>query len=60
MERFIRTLKEEEVYLNDYDDFTDTNTCIGYFIEQVYNRKLPYSALGYLTPIEFEEKTCLN
>ena len=59
-ERFIRTLKEEEIYLNDYDDITDANTCIGHFIEQVYNQKRPHSALGYLTPIEFEEKTCLN
>ena len=59
-ERFIRTLKEEEIYLNDYDDITDANACIGHFIEQVYNQKRPHSALGYLTPIEFEEKTCLN
>ena len=59
-ERFIRTLKEEEIYLNDYDDIEDTNTRIGYFIEQVYNYKRPHSALGYLTPIEFEEKTYLN
>lgn len=55
-ERFIRTLKEEEVYLNDYDDLADANT----YIEQVYNQKRPHSALGYLTPIEFEKKTCLN
>ena len=59
-ERFIRTLKEEEIYLNDYDDITDAKACIGYFIEHVYNRKRPHSALDYLTPIEFEEKTCLN
>ena len=59
-ERFIRTLKEEEIYLNDYDDIENANTCIGYFIEHVYNLKRPHSALGYLTPIEFEEKTYLN
>lgn len=29
---------------------------IGHFIEQVYNQKLPHSALDYLTPIEFEQK----
>ena len=36
------------------------NVCIGHFIEQVYNLKRPHSVLGYLTPIEFEEKTYLN
>ena len=55
-ERFIRTLKEEEIYLNDYDDITDAKAYIGHFIEQVYNQKRPHSALGYLTPIEFEQK----
>ena len=55
-ERLIRTLKEEEIHLNDYDDITDANTCIGHFIEQVSNQKRPHSALGYLTPIEFEQK----
>ena len=59
-ERLIRTLKEEEVHLNDYDDIADANTHIGHFIEQVYNQKRPHSALRYLTPIEFEQKTCLN
>ena len=32
-ERFIRTLKEEENYLNDYDDIEDAKTCIGLFLE---------------------------
>ena len=59
-ERFIRTLKEEEIYLNDYDDITDAKACIGYFIEHVYNRKRPHSALDYLTPIESEEKLVLT
>lgn len=58
-ERFIRTLKEEEVHLNDYD-ITDASTRIGHFITQVYHQKRPHSALEYLTPIEFENKTCLN
>ena len=45
-ERFIRTLKEEEVHLNDYEDITDASTRIGHFI---YHHKRPHSALGYLT-----------
>ncbi len=55
-ERFIRTLKEEEVYLNDYEDITDVRTHIGHFITEVYHYKRPHSALEYLTPIEFEKQ----
>ena len=55
-ERLIRTLKEEEVYLNDYDDITEAKARISHFIEKVYNQKRPHSALGYLTPVKFEQK----
>ena len=55
-ERLIRTLKEEEVHLNDYEDITQARTRIGHFITQVYHQKCPHSALGYLTPIEFQRK----
>lgn len=53
-ERLIRTIKEEEVYLSDYHDFADAYAQIGQFIEQVYQHKRIHSALGYLTPAEFE------
>lgn len=53
-ERFMRTLKEEEVDLSEYRDFPDARQQIGHFIEDVYNRKRIHSALGYLTPVEFE------
>ena len=55
-ERLIRTLKEEEVHLNDYEDITEDRERIGHFITQVYNQKRPHSALGYLTPIKFQRK----
>ncbi len=55
-ERLIRTLKEEEVHLNDYENITEARNRIGHFIEQVYHQKRPHSALGYLTPAEFERK----
>jgi putative transposase len=53
-ERLMRTIKEEEVTLSDYLDFADAYTSIGHFIEQVYQHKRIHSALGYLTPVEFE------
>lgn len=53
-ERFIRTIKEEEVDLSDYQDFEDAHNQIGRFIEDVYNQKRIHSSLGYLTPAEFE------
>ena len=56
-ERLIRTLKEEEVHLNDYQDIHEARTRIGHFITQVYNQKRPHSALGYLTPLEFQRQT---
>ena len=55
-ERFIRTLKEEEVYLNEYDDIINARSRIKQFILQVYNHKRPHSALGYLTPVEFDKQ----
>ena len=55
-ERLIRTLKEEEVHLNAYEDIHEARARIGHFITQVYNQKRPHSALGYLTPVEFEQQ----
>ncbi|MXV85498.1 IS3 family transposase [Candidatus Poribacteria bacterium] len=56
-ERLIRTLKEEEVHLNDYQDITEARQRIGHFLTQVYNHKRLHSALGYLTPAEFQRQT---
>ncbi len=53
-ERLIRTIKEEEVYLSDYQNMAEAREQLGFFIEAVYNQRRPHSALDYLTPAEFE------
>jgi putative transposase len=53
-ESFFKTLKQEEVYLKDYQTFADAQANLGQFIEAVYNQKRLHSSLGYLPPAEFE------
>ena len=53
-ERLMRTIKEEEVNLSEYRDYDDARRRIGNFLEDVYQHKRIHSALGYLTPVEFE------
>lgn len=53
-ESFMKTLKYEEVYRNEYRDFHEAQTSIGEFLERVYNQKRLHSALGYVPPAEFE------
>jgi putative transposase len=53
-ERFMRTIKEEEVDLSEYLDFRDAHQQIRCFIEDVYMTKRIHSSLGYLTPVEYE------
>jgi putative transposase len=53
-ESFMKTLKYEEVYRNEYRDFHDAHASIGQFLELVYNQKRLHSALGYVPPAEFE------
>ena len=53
-ERFMRTIKEEEVDLSEYLDFGDAQQQIRRFIEDAYMTKRIHSSLGYLTPVEYE------
>jgi transposase InsO family protein len=53
-ESFIKTLKYEEVYRNEYRDLAEARASIGEFLEKVYNQKRLHSALGYLPPAKFE------
>lgn len=54
VESFFKTLKQEEVYLWQYETFSDVIERIPYFMEDVYNSKRLHSALGYRPPEEFE------
>lgn len=53
-ESFFKTLKTEEVQLNQYQNFAEAQNNIDAFIGEVYNHKRLHSSLGYLPPAEFE------
>jgi transposase InsO family protein len=54
-ESFMKTLKYEEVYRQEYSDLAEARTSVEQFIGKVYNQKRLHSALGYRPPVEFEE-----
>ena len=53
-ESFMKTLKVEEVYINEYETFQEAYANIKHFIELVYNEKRLHSSIGYVPPAEFE------
>jgi transposase InsO family protein len=53
-ESFMKTLKYEEVFRNEYRDLAEAKRSIQRFLEKVYNEKRLHSALGYRPPAEFE------
>ena len=55
VERFWRTLKQEEVYINDYSDGLETYQGVSRYIP-FYNERRPHSSLGYLSPRAVYEK----
>ncbi len=54
-ESFMKTLKDNEIYMWSYETYLDVLESLPYFIEEVYNKKRVHSSLGYVTPEEFEE-----
>lgn len=55
-ERFMRTLKQEEVQGRSYESIEEARSRIGAFLEETYNQQRLHSALRYLTPAEFEQQ----
>jgi putative transposase len=53
-ESFMKTLKYEEVYRQEYRDLAEAQSSIERFLEKIYNGKRLHSALGYRPPAEFE------
>ena len=56
-ESFMKTIKlEAAVYPMNFQRFEDVLECLPTFIEEVYNKHRLHSALGYLSPHQFEEQ----
>lgn len=53
-ERVVRTIKEEVIWLNEFETFEQARATIGQWIENDYNKLYVHSTLGYMSPEEFE------
>ena len=56
-ERFMRTLKDEEINGKTYSSLEDARQNIGVFLETVYNNGRLHSALGYNPPVESKKNS---
>jgi putative transposase len=55
-ERFMRTMKEEEIQVRQYRSLEQLQANIEDFIENFYNRTRMHAALDFLSPEEFEKQ----
>jgi putative transposase len=56
-ERFMKTLKQEEIRCSEYRDMEDLRAHLDIFFDRYYNTARLHSALGYRSPDEFERQT---
>lgn len=59
MESFFSRLKVELIYAKNYQSMDEARTGIFTYIEVFYNRKRRHSAIGNISPVEFENRTAL-
>jgi transposase InsO family protein len=59
VESFFASLKTELVYRRQFQNRQEAQTAIFAYIEGFYNRRRRHSTLGYLSPVEFEQRTSL-
>ena len=59
-ESFMKTLKYDEVHRQEYRDLAEARASIEHFLERVYNQKRLHSALGYSTPVDFENNLLMT
>ncbi len=52
-ERMIRTIKEEILWLEEFDTFEQAQQKVDRWIEHDYNQLYPHSVLNYQSPNEF-------
>lgn len=55
-ESFIKTLKYEEVYQKEYRSIKEARESIKHYIEKYYNEKRIHSSIGYMSPMDYENK----
>ena len=60
MESFFHTLKVERVYRMIYHTWEEARRDLFEYIEMFYNRKRRHSALGYISPVAFEQRLALS
>jgi len=55
LQSFFATLKKERVHREDYATRSEARASVFDYIERFYNRLRRHSALGYLSPEQYEQ-----